>query len=601
MSILAMGVSARSSQILHPTRIILQSRLSSARLPAKGLLPVAGFPSVVLAAKRAGNQGLSVCVATSNDTSDDWTQACLASHGVSCVRGPLDDVLHRFILATEDLPDEAWIIRLTADNLFPDGPFLQDLLEQFEVIYTAGGHYAGTSSPEDGLPYGLSAEIFTVFSLREAQRKATTAYEREHVTPWIVAQWGRKIFDSSFLGFESNLSHLRCTMDTFEDYLRICSVFEGMVDPVGVSVKALSEKLANPTKTSLLLQFPRQEMSSQNNTFKGASREGSSRCRFTMGTVQLGLPYGRSNKTGQPSQDTATHLIQKALALGVDCLDTARAYGDSEQVIGVALDAITASQGFSRGVSQGVLPDIACNAFPLSVITKLSPLSGLEADASVKTVNDAVDASVFRSCRELRNYRLHTLLLHRGDQLDAWGGSAWNRLLTLQSQGVIQRLGVSIQTPEEGFKALENPKVEHLQLPFNLLDWRWRESGFIQELKNRPDVTVHARSVLLQGVLSLKSEEWPKIQGLQPAGWIEKMEEMVVSLNRESVIDLCFGYALSQTWIHSLVIGIETEAQLQENLRLFQHPPLSSTEAAWVEAKMGGALPELLNPALWPA
>ncbi|MBY0402829.1 MAG: aldo/keto reductase, partial [Cyanobacteria bacterium] len=222
-------------------------------------------------------------------------------------------------------------------------------------------------------------------------------------------------------------------------------------------------------------------------------------------------------------------------------------------------------------------------------------------EASLKTVGDAVDASVFRSCRELRQNSLHTLLLHRGDQLEAWGGVVWDRLLALQSEGVIQRLGVSIQTPEEGFKALENQKVEHLQLPFNLLDWRWRESGLIQELQKRPDVTVHARSVLLQGVLSLKSEEWPKIQGLQPAGWVEKIEEMVISLNRESVIDLCFGYALAQPWIHSLVIGVETEAQLQDNLRLFQHPPLSTTEAAWVEAKLGGALPELLNPALWPA
>ncbi|MBY0403376.1 MAG: hypothetical protein K2X66_05725, partial [Cyanobacteria bacterium] len=315
-----------------PTRIILQSRLSSARLPAKGLLPVAGIPSVVLAAKRAGNKGLSVCVATSVDVSDDWTQGCLASHGIPCFRGPLDDVLHRFILTTEDLPDEAWVVRLTADNLFPDGLFLQGLLEQFEVIYTAGGHYAGTSSPEDGLPYGLSAEIFTVFALREAHRKASTSYEREHVTPWIVSQWGRKIFDASYLGFERNLSHLRCTMDTFEDYLRICSVFDGMVDPVGVSVNVLCEKLGNPANPSIPLQFPRYEIrpeiASVGNTKNHVFKTSRPSCRFTMGTAQLGLPYGRSNRTGQPSQELATQLIQTALGLGVDCLDTARAYGD---------------------------------------------------------------------------------------------------------------------------------------------------------------------------------------------------------------------------------------------------------------------------------
>src|SRR5690606_8502139 len=105
----------RLDGVVARRRIVLQARTSSTRLPGKVLLPICGLPMAVLAAKRAGQDGTEVVVATSDDPSDDALAATAKRHGLKIVRGPLDDVLARFILATGDLAGDDICIRFTAD------------------------------------------------------------------------------------------------------------------------------------------------------------------------------------------------------------------------------------------------------------------------------------------------------------------------------------------------------------------------------------------------------------------------------------------------------------------------------------------------------
>jgi spore coat polysaccharide biosynthesis protein SpsF len=109
------------------TVVILQVRSTSTRLPGKALLPVAGFPSSVLAALRAGNKGHEVLVVTSSEASDDALAESFRERGITVVRGPLDDVLTRFALATANLPEDCLVIRLTGDNVVPDGELVEEL------------------------------------------------------------------------------------------------------------------------------------------------------------------------------------------------------------------------------------------------------------------------------------------------------------------------------------------------------------------------------------------------------------------------------------------------------------------------------------------
>ncbi len=81
------------------------------------------------------------------------------------------------------------------------------------------------------------------------------------------------------------------------------------------------------------------------------------------------------------------------------------------------------------------------------------------------------------------------------------------------------RLEFSVSSPLEALSALACPDVVHLQLPFNVLDWRWRKAGFKTCLASRPNVTVHARSTYLQGILASNDVRvWPKNRRRLSAG-----------------------------------------------------------------------------------
>lgn len=540
-------------------RIVIQSRLSSSRLPAKALLPVAGMPSVVLCALRAANTGIETVVATSVDPSDDLIVEALHKAGINYFRGPLDDVLGRYEAATGDLEPGALVVRMTADNLLPDGFLVREMVD---FLMNQGLVYLGPN--DQRLPYGLAAEVFTVDVLREAGRNATKPYDREHVTPWIRNKYDIGFFRSDRL--DRDFSNLRCTMDTFEDYLRVVKVFQDIQDPVRVSWVDLCSKLAALEKESGF-KLPKRK------------KNGFESSELTLGTAQLGMEYGIANRSGKPPAEAALKLIHKAIGYGVNSIDTASAYGDAEARIGESLKG-----GYAEKVR---------------VITKLDPLVWLNRDQSPKSIMAAVDASVYRSCRDLGLKRLPVLLLHRWEHRYAYQEAIWRRLLELKADGVIQVLGASVQTPEEAVEALAEPEILHLQMPFNILDRRWQKAGVHRAIMHRKDLTVHARSVFLQGLLTSGASIWPKVQGFNPEKLINEIDNLVSILKRKDRADLCIAYVRAQSWIDSLVIGMETVEQLEQNIKYFMNNPLTEPEQALVEAKLEGVPVELLNPACW--
>ena len=174
--------------------VILQARTASTRLPGKALLPVAGYPCAVLAALRAANRGHDLLVATSDHSSDDELAETFRGYGIKVFRGALDDVLGRYYFATLDLPGDCIVVRLTGDNVFPDGEFVQQLTAAFLQTHSEHAHceYLGVSSPQSRLPYGLGGEVFFVDTLRKAHAGARSAYDREHVgPPRCPAEYGR--------------------------------------------------------------------------------------------------------------------------------------------------------------------------------------------------------------------------------------------------------------------------------------------------------------------------------------------------------------------------------------------------------------------------
>jgi spore coat polysaccharide biosynthesis protein SpsF len=300
---------------------------------------------------------------------------------------------------------------------------------------------------------------------------------------------------------------------------------------------------------------------------------------LVLGSVQLGLAYGAANRTGMPSHGAALKLVHRAADAGITKFDTARSYGDSENRLGEALETRSG----------------------IRTVTKLSPLGELAPDASREDVREAVDRSVWASLLALRRARLDCLLLHRASHMFAFDGAIWQRLLEHLEDGTILSLGVSVQNPEEALSALDFADVGHIQLPFNLLDWRWRESGVIERIGRRAHLTVHARSIFLQGLLAADDASlWPRIEGVNAPGLVDFLSELASQFDRLNAADLCLAYARGQNWIDGIVVGMETESQLDMNLRLSARAPLSAEDCAEIERRVPRVPAQLLNPADWP-
>lgn len=544
------------------TVVILQARTTSSRFPGKALRPVAGYPSAVLSALRAGNLGREVVAATSTDPADDILAEAFRAHGMRVVRGPLDDVLARYYMAAADLPDDSIVIRLTGDNVIPDGSFVQELASAFTSQRV---EYLGGNLLQSRLPYGLGGEAFSASVLRRAHANATSPHDREHVCPWMSRNCRSGIFNSALIEGK-DYSHLRCTIDDEEDYQRILRLFDGVENPLDAGWYELMQKLASlPGEPSF--HVPRRSVGGQICS------------ELTLGTAQLGMEYGIVNRSGKPSMHDAIAIVRRAIAHGVTSLDTARSYGDAEQVLGDALAGAWRSR--------------------VEVVTKLDSLQLIPPRADAGAVRAAVDESVEASCRALGTKRLDILLLHRWRHHDAWGGVAWRRLLELREEGRIGSLGASVYEPAEAIEALQDCAVRYLQVPMNALDRRWKTAGVDRKLTDRGDVVVHAWSIFLQGILVCPATRWPAIPNYDIPSVVRQLANLVGRFERESVADLCIAYVRSQSWVTSLVLGCETMTQLEENLRLFLLPRLTEEQCDEFDKTLTGSPDALLNPSKW--
>lgn len=158
--------------------IVLQARAGSRRLPGKVLANLDGQSILARCIHRLRASCVGpVIVATTARPEDDEIAAAARRSGAAVVRGPVDDVLQRFVLAADTFRLD-WIVRATADNPFVD----IDAPARTRAALWAGGldHVV-----ERGLPYGSAVEAVRVDALREAARVAVDPFDREHVTPWL--------------------------------------------------------------------------------------------------------------------------------------------------------------------------------------------------------------------------------------------------------------------------------------------------------------------------------------------------------------------------------------------------------------------------------
>jgi len=294
--------------------------------------------------------------------------------------------------------------------------------------------------------------------------------------------------------------------------------------------------------------------------------------QLVLGTAQLGLDYGITNNNGKPKLTESLEIIKYALDNNINILDTARSYGDSEYIIGIA------NKMYNN----------------LNIITKLDPLSDINDTTSKEEIYKMIDISIDASLKNLNIEVIDTFILHRFDQYH--NKIIWNFLLENKK---IKKLGVSIYYVEEAIEALQDNNIKHIQLPINILDDQWYCNDFLQLVEKRKDVTIHCRSILLQGILVSSADKWPKINGICPDEYINKLNKLVKEFKLNNRIELCYSYVKSIEWCNGLLIGVDNIDQLHENLKLFNIRKLNIDELNLVRIEFKNIPNKLLNPALW--
>ena len=224
---------------------IIQARMGSSRLPGKVLRRLGDrtvLGRVVDAARQADVLDQLV-VATTVEAADDAVVAECAAIGVPCYRGPVDDVLTRF-LGVLDRQESDIVLRFTADCPLLD-PGLVALAHR--VFVAAGVDYLTTSIART-LPRGLDVEVVRTPVLRAIDSLATE-HHRTHVTSYLYTH--SQDFDVIGLTMQPDLSHLRLTLDTEDDWKLIEAIVERFGDEP-VALRALAGWLAeHPELTEL--------------------------------------------------------------------------------------------------------------------------------------------------------------------------------------------------------------------------------------------------------------------------------------------------------------------------------------------------------------
>jgi spore coat polysaccharide biosynthesis protein SpsF (cytidylyltransferase family)/aryl-alcohol dehydrogenase-like predicted oxidoreductase len=530
----------------RPVVAVIQARMGSSRLPGKVLMPVAGQPLLwhILHRLKQCRTVDGVAVATSTDPSDDALAQFCTGAGVTCIRGPLQDVLERYRLAALETGAQT-LLRVTGDAPLID-PGLIDYL-----VYTMvkeGADYVqfetGTLCAHEGV------DVFSRHALDWlTEHAADDEIAREHVTSYFK-KFPDKV-KTAYLPAYGPLVHAtaRLSVDTPEDLNFLRTVYDRLQARAGeaqlVDVLALLD--ADPQIRAINAHI-RQKLLTE------VERPQATR-RLGLGTVQFGQAYGITNGRGQVPLHEARTILARAARAGIGLLDTAANYGEAEQVLS-QLD----TTGF-RIVSKTV------------------------------SVARGVDTVVARARQSVKNLgRVDLLLVHAaGDLAGPDGGQLWRALQNLKEKGEVGGIGISTYVADNPAALAARFRPDAMQVPFSLLDQRLLRDGSLARLKEL-GVEVHARSLFLQGLLFMESPP----ERLMEAGPMMARVRSHIAKAGATPLRAALAFVLSRPEVDVAVIGVAALKQLDEILAAAAAPP---PELDWAACALEDV--RVLTPSLW--
>lgn len=187
------------------------ARSASSRLSNKALLDMAGQPALTHLLKRLKRieriDHVVMCTTTQSD--DDAIADLAQQEGVTCYRGPVDDVLGRMLGAIEG-HDVDVVLRVTGDDILIDRDYVGRAIDHH---LRENAEYTDCKQ----LPSGTEVEVFDAELLRQIHTLSYDPDGTEYLT-FFVTDNADQIRTTSLPVDDKHARDYRLTLDTSEDY-----------------------------------------------------------------------------------------------------------------------------------------------------------------------------------------------------------------------------------------------------------------------------------------------------------------------------------------------------------------------------------------------
>lgn len=257
--------------------------------------------------------------------------------------------------------------------------------------------------------------------------------------------------------------------------------------------------------------------------------------KLCLGTAQFGLDYGISNKTGKVEYDEIQKILEYCNNQGIYTIDTAQAYGECERILG----------------------HFDLSGFKL--ITKIANSGEIE-----------------KSLSNLKLSSLYAVLLHYENEID----DNWVKLEKYKSQGLVEKIGVSVYSPDKLLDIMNNYPIDIVQLPLNILDQRFLP--LLKKIKEK-NIEIHARSVFLQGLLLMDFDQIPD--------YFSSIKAVLGKIPCDR-LGFALNFVKNIDEIDRIVIGVTSKNELEQICTAYHKKTIDYSEFSVSDVNM-------INPGLW--
>jgi len=520
-------------------------------LPNKVILPINKTSIIEVIYKRVFSKNYETIVAISNDKTDNLISSILKLKKIPHFRGSLINVKSRFLDLCKNFPNEKIIVRLTADNIFPDKYLINDMIRFFKKN---NKQYLYINQQTKKIPYGLSVEVFKLSEIRKKIKK--NKKDSEHVTYSLQKKKNDYPIKTGFF-FKKKAS-----IDVLEDYFFLNQFFQN--DKIDINLKwdilirkfnefCITNKKIYPIKNKDML-------------------------KIILGTAQFGNLYGISNLKKIKNEDIGK-ISSFCKFAGIENIDTARDYLNSEKLIG---------KYFSEHSN-------------LKVYTKIT--DKIKQIQSQTQITKFLNISIKKSLKFIKKKKIECLYIHNLLPDNKENLIIFQLLKKIKKKYKISKIGVSITNMMDIDKILNSKNkdyVDVLQVPQNILDNRLSKKT-IKRL-HAYKIEVVYRSIFLQGIIFLtKKNLWPSNLKKYYKIFFKKIKFIKEKLGILSNLELALLYMFSKNKNNKIIIGINSFSNLTEIYSLLHKKKLSDKKIRFIEKEFEPLNKKevLSNPSLW--